>query len=141
MRPTVEEQLDGVGRLLDGIDGDDGLSAASRELLRNAARLVKHVRGAWASTLPFLVEDNARLTGLLTELVGVVPAMSAEIDAAAGADPDRPEVDVAAASARNAELRGVLARAIRELPRTDDGLAARTKIGSYLRWRVEAAPT
>jgi hypothetical protein len=121
MRPTVEEQLDG--------------------LLRNAARLVKHVRGAWASTLPFLVEDNTRLAVLLDRLSAVVPGMSAEIDALVEARPTEPEVDVAIVSARNADLRSVLARVIRELPRTSDGLAARNEIGSYLGWRVEADPT
>lgn len=141
MRPTVEEQLDGVRRLLDLIDSDPGLSAGSRELLRNAARVVRHVRGAWASTLPFLVEDNARLTELLTGLCGVVPAMSADIDTVIGAGAAVPEVDVSAVSGHNAELRSLLARAIRELPRAGDGLDARIEIGNYLRWRVEADPT
>jgi hypothetical protein len=141
MRPTVDEQLDGVRRLLDLIDSEDELSPAARELLRNAARLVKQVRGAWASTLPFLVEDNARLTALLAGLPGVVPGVSVDIAPVVGAEQARPEIDVTVATRRNEELRSLLARAIQELPRTSGGLAARTEIGTYLRWRVEADPT
>ncbi|SDX99974.1 hypothetical protein SAMN05661080_01992 [Modestobacter sp. DSM 44400] len=146
MRPTIDEQLDGVRRLLDGVGSDDGLSAASRELLRNAGRLVKHVRGSWAPMLPFLVEDNAKMTTLLTGLSAVVPQLSADIDAAVGhaaegADLERSDLDVAAVSARNAELRALLARAIHELPRSPAGLSARTEIGAYLTRRVDIDPT
>lgn len=141
MRPTAEEQLDGVRRLLEGIDGDETLSAASREVLRNAVRLVKRVRGAWAATLPFLVEDNARLARLLSELSEVVPGSPAPPGSVAAGASAAEAADVTAASARNTELRSMLARAIRELPDTERGHATRATVGQYLRWRAETDPT
>lgn len=131
MRPTIDEQLDGVRRLLDAVGEDEGLSAASRELLRNAGRLVHRVRGSWATTLPFLTGDNTTLAALLTEIGTPAPAP----------DPDPGDADVAAAAARNTALRGQLSETIRTLPGTADGLAARERIGRYLRDRVAADPT
>jgi hypothetical protein len=125
MRPTINEQLDGAQRLLRIVEEDEGLSPASREVLGNAARLLKRVHGSWASVLPFLVEDNAELA-----------ALSRDVDAPPGRD-----FDVVAAAERNAALRALLARAIRELPRSPNGLAARRRIADYLRTRVEIDPT
>lgn len=146
MRPTIDEQLDGVRRLLDGVGGDDRLSAASKELLVNARRLVKHVRSSWAPMLPFLVEDNGTMTALLAGLSEMVPQMSVDIVAAVGpvaegGHPNRSDLNVTAAAARNAELRALLGHIIRELPRSPEGLAARIEIGSYLKRRVDTDPT
>lgn len=138
MRPTIDEQLDGAQRLLAIVEGDEELSPASREVLGNAARLLKRVRGSWASVLPFLVEDNAQLDSLLGGLAGPGPARAPEVETARGATA---ELDVAAAADRNTALRAQLARTIRELPPTPDGLAARARIGHYLRTRVANDPT
>jgi hypothetical protein len=140
MRPTIDEQLDGAQRLLGVVAGDEQLSPDSREVLGNAARLLRRVHGSWASVLPFLVEDNAELASLLGGLTGLVPTLAPDVAAALGTAP-RHELDVAAATERNTALRALLARAVRELPRTPDGLAARTRIGHYLRTRVEIDPT
>jgi hypothetical protein len=136
MRPTINEQLDGAQRLLRIVEEDEGLSPASREVLGNAARLLKRVHGSWASVLPFLVEDNAELAALLDGLAALVPGLSRDVDAPPGRD-----FDVVAAAERNAALRALLARAIRELPRSPNGLAARRRIADYLRTRVEIDPT
>lgn len=130
MRPTIDEQLDGVRRLLDAVERDDGLSPASRELLTDAGRLVHRVRGSWATALPFLVEDNAGLAALL-----------ADLGAPADTDDHPAPTDVVAAAARNTALRGLLTETIRALPRDADGLAARARIAAYLRRRVDADPT
>jgi len=119
VRPTIDEQLSGAQRLLDLVESSGDLSPGSAELLRNAQRLIKRVTTSWSTTLPFLVEDNARLAVLLHK------------DPAADPDP----------AARNEELRGALARLIRELPRDADGRARRAEIGHYLRRRVAADPT
>jgi hypothetical protein len=138
MRPTIDEQLAGARRLLDLVADDPGLSAGSAELLRNAGRLLYRVGTSWASTLPFLVEDNATLSDLLTRLTPLVPALAADLPV----DPaDLPDLDVAAAAERNTELRALLARAIRELPGTPAGIDARAEIGGYLTRRVETDPT
>jgi hypothetical protein len=130
MRPTIDEQLDGAQRLLGIVEGDEGLSAASREVLGNAVRLLRRVRGSWASVPSFLADDNAELAALLTGL---------GVDAAVDDDPGD-DLDVAAVAERNAALRQLLARAIRELPRTPEGLAARERTGDYLRKRVQIEP-
>jgi muconolactone delta-isomerase len=134
MRPTIDEQLDGAQRLLRIVEGDEGLSAASREVLVNAVRLLRRVRGSWASVPSFLVDDNAELAALLRGLDDVVPGL-VQVDP--GLDPD---LDVAAAAERNTAQRELLACAIRELPRTAEGLAARERIGDYLRARVQIEP-
>lgn len=129
MRPTIDDQLDGARRLLAGVERDEGLSAASRELLAHVHRLLTRVGGSWSTTLPFLVEDNAATAALLADLGVPVP-------------PGDPATsDVAAAAARNTELRDALAGAIRDLPRDARGVAARARIGEHLRRRVAADPT
>jgi hypothetical protein len=146
MRPTIDEQLAGARRLLDLVAADPGLSPASAELLRNADRLLRRVGTSWATTLPFLVEDNATLTDLLARLAPLLPAPAATATPAATTAPDpvavaRPDLDVAVVAARNTELRALLARAVRELPRTPAGATARAEIGDYLTRRVESDPT
>ena len=121
MRPTIDEQLLGAQRLLDLVEGSGDLSPGSAELLRNAQRLIRRVTTSWSTTVPFLVEDNATLTALLRL--------------------DPVTTDPALAAARNTELRGALARLIRELPGDAEGRARRAEIGHYLRQRVAADPT
>ena len=129
MRPTIDEQLDGAQRLLRIVEGDEGLSAGSREVLGNAVRLLRRVRGSWASVPSFLADDNAELTALLAGLGADASVAEPEGD-----------LDVAAAAERNAALRQLLARVIRELPSTVEGRAARERIGDYLRKRVQIEP-
>lgn len=119
MRPTIDEQLAGAQRLLDLVAASGDLSPGSAELLRNAQRLITRVGTSWSTTEPFLVRDNAELAALLGREVG------------ATTDP----------AARNDELRGALARLVRELPADAGGRARRAEIGEYLRRRVAADPT
>ncbi|MCP9955721.1 hypothetical protein [Actinomadura madurae] len=125
MRPTVTEQLDGVRRLLDLVAADEDLSPSSRARLRDAGRLLAHVRRSCTELPSFLAEDNARLAALLGE-------------------DDHPDQCVQSVQSvqsvqRNDELRASLARTIRELPATDAG--TRDRIRSYLRWRVATDPS
>lgn len=125
MRPTIDEQLAGAQRLLDLVESTGDLPAESAELLRNAQRLIRRVATSWSTTLPFLIEDNARLTALLHQERGGDAAIT----------------DPMLAAARNNELRGSLARLIRELPGDAEGHARRVEIGQYLSRRVAADPT
>lgn len=125
MRPTIDEQLAGAQRLLELVETTGGLPTESAELLRNAQRLIRRVATSWSTTLPFLIEDNARLTALLQQ----EPAVDAAI------------TDPMLAAARNNELRGSLARLIRELRGDAEGHARRVEIGHYLSRRVAADPT
>lgn len=133
MRPTIDEQLDGVLRLLDAVARDEGLSPPARDRLRDAGRLVRRVRGSWSSAQPFLVEDNATLSDLLRGL-------GADVDELP--DPDGP--DLALVAARNERLRARLSETIRALPDpagSPDADGARARIGAYLRRRVDTDPT
>lgn len=122
MRPTIDEQLDGASRLLRLAEEDPGISPAAAELVRNARRLIDRVSTSWSAALPFLQDDNATVSALLGS------------DASGTANG---EGDLAAAAARNEELRAALTLRIQELPAGPD----RAAIGAYLRARVAADPT
>ena len=129
MRPTVDEELDGALRLLDTVVREEQVSAGGRDRLRDVERLVRRVRGSWSAILPFLVEDNATLVGLLHKLGTDVPP-----------DPE-PGVDITAVAARNEQLRERLSATIRVLPAPPEGDDARVRIGTYLQRRVDTDPT
>lgn len=134
MRPTVDEQLAGVQRLLGLAEADPALSSETLELLGNAQRLVTRVAGSWATTLPFLVEDNARLAELLGHDVATPDRT---VDPTGGGA----TTDVTAATARNEALRGSLAQLIQDLPGDPAGRERRAEIRRYLLRRVAADPT
>lgn len=119
MRPTIDEQLGGAARLLRLAEDDPEITPAVAELVRNARRLVERVGVSWSGASAFLREDNVRTAALLGEAV------------APGDD------DLAAAAARNEELRASLTRRIHELPAGPE----RAAIGAHLRARVAADPT
>ena len=57
MRPTIEEQLDGVARLVEGAAGEvEDLPTAER--LRTAAGTLRRIATSWDRGLPFLTWDN-----------------------------------------------------------------------------------
>jgi signal transduction histidine kinase len=119
LRPTIDEQLGGAARLLRLAESDPEASPGVAELARNARRLVERVASSWSVTLPFLREDNDRIAALLDE-----PHFT-------------DSSDLAAAAARNEDLRARLARRIHALPPGPD----REAIGAYLRARVAVDPT
>jgi hypothetical protein len=124
VRPTIHEQLSGVDRLLDLADESHSLPAETSELLSNARRLIKRVATSWDTALPFLLDDNARLTELLN-----------------GAEAQEPvPTDITAVAARNEELRGSLAQLISTIPRDPEFRQRRAEIGQYLQWRVATDP-
>ncbi|MFE5707780.1 hypothetical protein CJ179_29865 [Rhodococcus sp. ACS1] len=125
MRPTIHEQLSGVDRLLDLADGSHSLPVETSELLSNARRLIKRVATSWDTALPFLLDDNARLTELL----------NAGVEAQAPAP-----TDITAVVARNEELRGSLTQLISTIPTDPEFRQRRAEIGQYLQWRVATDP-
>jgi hypothetical protein len=128
MRPTIEEQLDGALRLLGRAATDEGISAESEALLGNARRLIARVRASWATVLPFLLEDNARLAALLE----LPPPEDPATDLVA---------DLVAAERRNRALRAALTEVITAAPHTAEELANRARIARYLRQRIAADPS
>ncbi len=143
MHPTIDEQLHGAQRLLDLVEADSELSVASRESLTNVRRLLEQVGRSWSRLLAFRSEDNASLVALLARTAPLVgPELRDAVDGALRTAPlSGSDLDVAVVSARNDELRGMLARVIAELPTTPEGHAARAEIAVYLRRRVDADPS
>ena len=132
MRPTVDEQLDGVGHLIDVAAAESDLSPASTESLANARRLLKQIARSWAELLPFYEQDNETLTELLRQY---------ETGTGENAPPDDVPVGVRAASDRNARLRDRLSTVIATLPTGADGAATRAELTAYLMHRIGADPS
>jgi hypothetical protein len=144
MRPSIDEQLRGIQRLIDTVARDEHLSTAGSEALVGASRALRRLEGTWSGVLPFLVADTRATASLLQSLSHVLPAqLSAEIDRATSSVPSYPDpsvFDVAVADERNGELRRLLAKAVAALPVTEHGEAARGEIAAHLRRRLDSDP-
>ncbi len=145
MRPTVDEQLGGIDRLLELIAADSALGDESALLLRDARRQLGRLRASLPARLRFLRWDNEASAGVLVEVAAVLPvefqtaiAELAETSGTTGDDsshsPEQAEAEL------NDRLRKLLARAIDALPQTAEGEAARLRIIKHLRDRVDANP-
>lgn len=159
MRPSIDEQLRGIQRVIDTVAAEEDLSTAASEALVGASRALRQLEGTWSAVLPFLVADNRATATLLQSVSRVLPAeLSAEIDRATArvpsfADPsvvdvavldvaalDVAALDVAVAEELNGELRTLLAKAVTALPATEAGEAARREIAAHLRRRLDSDP-
>ncbi len=145
MHPTVDEQLRGIGRLLEQVAAGSGLAPASADALDEARRRLRRLEGSWAQVLPFLTADNRATAELLAELAPLVAGALAHEVAAAAHEADRAPtpaaaLDVAAVAARNDELRALLATVIAALPGGDAGRAARLAVVAHARRRLDADP-
>ena len=137
MHPTIDEQLEGIARLIDRTASrhpDD----PSIDRLRTAAGTLRRIAGSWGEILPYLTWDNQAMTALLEEIANDQPG-SAAADAdrrlAQTVDPTR----VGEMHDRNKELRGLLAEAVRQLPA--DPAPMRAKIAAHLRERIARDPS
>lgn len=162
MHPTVDEQLDGIARLIEQAAGDltagdlaaDDLAAGPMaDRLRTAAGTLRRLAAAWPAVLPFLTWDNAatlRLLDTLGEVPGSgVAAIAARAHAVAAAPLD--PLDAAEVHARNLELRGLLAEAVRALPPArppsegpsgdDPARVARSSVAAHVRARIARDPS
>ncbi len=145
VRPTVDEQLAGIDRLLQLVAADPRLSAESGSLLRDARRQLDRLRSSIELRLPFLLWDNAASAAVLAgvapllppELADEVVAATARSEADPTAGRSETEADLAR---RNDRLRDLLSAAITALPDDEAGTAARAAIIDHLRARVDANP-
>lgn len=135
MRPTVEEQLQGIGRLLDAAVAES-LPPAAADLLADASRRLRRLQRSCPKLNPFLTADNEDLTRVLAEIAALLPPGTIPVTAAV------PSVDVGvdAANATNEALRGVLAHTVTTLPPGDAGDRARAAIAAHLRRRLRSDP-
>ncbi len=130
MRPTIAEHLLGIARLLDDVVEDEGLSEASRQALADAVKQTRRLAGGADSRHEFLCWDNEASAEILVTLdVAALRTSTGELDQLAD-DPVE----------RNVELRGLLAAALRSLPKDERGLESRARIQQHLRHRVDANP-
>lgn len=145
MHPTVGEQLIGVVRRLEDVIEDPGLSLESRKSLTDAMRQLRRLEASSPRRLPFLRADNAATTVLLREIVPHLPAALADAIETSNStwsdsDDEDDEDDEDDTHRVNKSLRELLTRAVRALPATVEGDAARRRIGTHLRRRVAADP-
>ena len=123
MRPTIAEHLFGIGRLLDAVAEDPGLSEASRRLLSDATKQLARLAAGADERGRFVDWDNAATLAVLADLDGL------DLD-----------LDLLAADAvvRNGQLRQMLVTALETLGEHEEG--ARAQITRHLRHRVDANP-
>lgn len=134
MRPTAADAHDGAERLLRGLVADGQLAPAAADPV---LRLLRQARTGWSSRLPFLDDDSRTLLALLADLRRTLPVdLAAAITSHVGVRAITPLLDVEEADRRNAELRDLLARAVRVIPAGAD----RERIRVYLLDRVEREP-
>lgn len=74
MRPTPEDTLAGVERLLRAVLEESELPADAAATITDVVRMVGQARKAVAERPAFLEQDNDRLRGLLAELIRELPA-------------------------------------------------------------------
>ena len=137
MRPTVEEQLLGTCRILEGVVSPCVADPYARTILEGLIGNLRMLTGALPAVPGFLNSDNRATAGLLGQLQAVVaPELAASIALALG----RPEPDIADMAAldqRNCELRELLSRAL-----SGDGLtpAMRGAALEHMTARAARAP-
>jgi len=136
MHPTIDEQLEGVARLVDAASAaveDPPLA----ERLVAAAGTLRRLGASWTAVLPFLSHDNAEVVELLARLAPELPSTLAERAAALAGAPVDP-LDAGAVHERNVALRGLLAEAVTALP--VDASDARAAVARQARARIERDP-
>ena len=128
MYPTPDDFLASIGRLVEqGAGGSHD----------DAARLVRRLQRSWPLRHRFLVEDNQLGLDLIIGLSELAPALADEI-----ATVTMPAVWIDERSAHdiNNRIQDLIARAVHELPDSDEGDAARARIARHLRLRIRANP-
>ena len=138
MHPTVKEQLRALRGVVEHVAGEAGLSTAGVQMLANVALQLRRLEHSYGARLEFLLQDNLASAALLEQLEGTWAELSQTVMGDGGAS-TAPSEDQAHQT--NKALRGLLARAVRELADDDGGDAARARIAAHLRRRVALDPS
>lgn len=137
MHPTIDEQLEGIARLIDRVAGrhpDD----PSVDRLRTAAGTLRRIAGSWEAMPNFLSWDNESMVTLLETLGAQVPdGVATRARALTPSETDPPTVRTV--HDRNKALRGLLAEVVQALP--PDAAAPRAAIAAHLRERIARDPS
>ncbi len=108
MRPNVNEQLEGMCRILENALAPELNNGYTLETLRSLIANVRMLGRAWHQLLPFLHWDNAAMLDLLREARGSADAArQARIDEALDTPP-ADATDALSAESRNDALRALL---------------------------------
>ena len=134
MRPNVNEQLEGMCRILENAIAPELNNGYTLETLRSLIANVRMLGRAWHQLLPFLHWDNAAMLDLLREARGSADAArQARIDEALDTPP-ADATDALSAESRNDALRALLCDCL-------DGPAALTaRIAAHLSERSRRYP-
>jgi hypothetical protein len=133
MRPTVDEQLVGIERILES-EVAPNLGAHSDEALRRAIADLRRLRRSWRNVEPFLRWDNEAVEGILGQYAALGGTDGAEPPDQALDAPAPTPSDYDALLSRNARLRYRLASVAVDIARGDDrdGAALRQGLLTYL---------
>lgn len=112
MRPTVEEQLQGTCRVLEGVVAPCVTDPFARTILDGLIANLRMLTSALPAVAGFLREDNAATLHLLGTLRDAVPPELAARIAVASRDAEPDVADAATLDARNGRLRELLALAV-----------------------------
>lgn len=138
MRPTVDEQLAGTCRILEDVVLPDLSGDYPIAVLRSVIANLRMLERGWDAVLPFLHWDNAAMAELLAGARGGAdPEVGEWIEALPVVGDAVDPYDLAAADARNVELRQALCDLIRR-PGSDDAL--RERIVEHLTQRTSRFP-
>ncbi len=134
MRPNVNEQLEGMCRILETAVAPELNNGYTLETLRSLVANVRMLGRAWHQLLPFLHWDNAAMLDLLREAQDCADAaLRARLDEALDTPPADP-ADALSAETRNDILRALLCDCL-------DGPAALTaRIAAHLSERSRRYP-
>jgi hypothetical protein len=122
VRPTVEEQLQGLRAVLEGVVAPEVDSPYPADVLATVVGALDRLATDWATVPAAFRAESAAIDGLLGRArSAVAPATAAAIDAAL-AEPDPDWLDPAVARAHYERRRALLAEVVRTLG--PDGAAA-----------------
>jgi len=137
LHPTIDEQLEGIARLIERT-ADRHAADPSADRLRAAAGTLRRIAGSWAEVLPYLSGDNDAMVALLDRLSAELPDGAAARARALCAEKIDP-LATRAVHDRNKALRGLLAEVVKTLPA--EASAPRAAIGEHLRQRIARDPS
>ena len=122
MRPTIDEQLHALGRILTEVVAPEVVAKYPSDILQGVIANLAELETNWSRWLSFMTWDNEQSARLLDETrPKVSAALSAQIGEAIALAPQDP-YDYAAMCAHNEALRAAVSAVIRDA-RADSSLA------------------
>jgi hypothetical protein len=122
LRPTIDEQLHALGRILTEVVAPEVVAKYPSDILQGVIANLAELETNWSRWLSFMAWDNEQSARLLDETrPKVSAALSAQIGEAIALAPQDP-YDYAAMCAHNEALRAAVSAVIRDA-RTDSSLA------------------